>query len=88
MSRWFPDLNGFKFQRNESWLNSAWIGITAPIINLPVILWRTVISAFLEGVLTALICLVILAFSIPRTMFLGLVGRLSPTTESERSAKP
>lgn len=36
---WFPEIHQIKIQRNANWLQSAFIGVTAPVLNLWQVIW-------------------------------------------------
>jgi hypothetical protein len=49
---WFPAPYQIYFgdATNSSWLHSMWVGFTAPLLNLPSMLWRAVIRPPIFGV--------------------------------------
>jgi hypothetical protein len=48
---WFPDHTqvGLIHRDQNSYLHSLWIGFTAPLFNLPGLLWSEVIAPFFGG---------------------------------------
>lgn len=51
---WFPNMDQvfFKFGSevpSGNYLNSVWVGLTAPFVNLPVLLFRFLLIPFLMG---------------------------------------
>jgi len=49
---WFPASYQLVFGeiKDSSWLHSMWVGFTAPLLNLPTMLWRAVIQPLISGV--------------------------------------
>lgn len=46
---WFPELHEIKAKKNPSYLNSVFIGFTAPWLMLPKVLWRTLVKPVVVG---------------------------------------
>ena len=49
---WFPASHQMSFGEDcdSSWLHSMWVGFTAPLLNLPTMLWRAVIKPPIIGI--------------------------------------
>ena len=49
---WFPQSHQMIFDRNNkgSYPHSVFVGLTAPLLNLPTMVWRGVISPPLHGI--------------------------------------
>lgn len=41
---WFPAFHQMRWQRNDSWLNSMWLGFVWPVLSLPEILFCNLIA--------------------------------------------
>ena len=51
---WFPEQHQIVISQegsNAPYLHSVWVGITAPVMNLPVIVWHSIIKPALMGLL-------------------------------------
>ena len=92
MSRWFPMIPEIVHRPNPDRLNSAWIGLTAPIINLPNIVWRTMLvpllvglGAFVVGLVKASIALVGIPIALVIMSIGGLTGKLDTVFSEDES---
>jgi hypothetical protein len=68
---WFPRFHQIVFgRRNESWLNSVWVGVFLPWLIMPTIIWRVFLMSpswlGVKRVLFSMVCL-------PVAGLLGLV---------------
>ncbi|WP_297478309.1 hypothetical protein [Ferrovum sp.] len=68
---WFPsstelfcDIDSKKLELTPSaYLHSLWVGFSAPIINMPELVWRLIITKFVDGVCTITIFVLISWFN-------------------------
>jgi len=76
---WFPKLEQVFQETNPSYVRSLFIGITAPVLLLPRMLWNHIIDPLVYGIFTFIICMV-------RTVILGFMGELTgrPMTKQEQ----
>lgn len=51
---WFPDYSQIAVveRKYTSYFYSLWVGLTAPILNLPVMIWNEILVPVLDGVIT------------------------------------
>jgi hypothetical protein len=57
-------------EKNPSYWRSLWVGVSAPIINLPFLLWGMVVLPFLMGLLNVLMFILF-------TAFMGIRGKIA-----------
>lgn len=76
MKKWFPGVLKLKEGNNPSRLHSIWLGIVVPMIELPMIVWRNVVSPLIGGITVSLIGVLVSAGAISVLVFAGLAGRL------------
>ena len=68
---WFPDNHQLKFSKqNPNYLNSLFIGLTQPLLFLPINLFNVVIKPFFFGMSAVFLSLV-------GTALFGIFGRLT-----------
>lgn len=85
MNRWFPDVHSVVRRRNPNWLNSAWLGVSLPVLYLPQVVWSMIVKPILTFVgvpLMAFLFVMVrnifsLVFAIVMTFVGGLLGILS-----------
>ena len=81
---WLPDYFQVSLGRTEGtpYLHSLWVGLTAPLINLPQLVWEAMLRPFFRGALT-------IATYTARCWFHGLRGeaRGVPVPRPDRDAR-
>ena len=49
---WFPDPGMIFIEKNPSYLNSVWTGLTTPLFHLPTMIWDYVLLPMFGGLFT------------------------------------
>lgn len=67
---WFPLLHQIQIRRNPNYFNSLFIGITAPLLNIWMLLFLTILMPLVRGLFISLKMLI----TVP---ILGLLGNVT-----------
>lgn len=46
----FPFFHQMTFKKNPNYLASLWLGFTAPVLNLPITIWKFILRPIIVGV--------------------------------------
>lgn len=82
MTKWLPQITDIVHEKNPSWLNSAWLGISSQIIHLPFMVINILLKPLLLMMIAFFGGIALLTMSMFITAYAGLTGQLS-TAEAE-----
>lgn len=75
----FPAIHQITATKNPSYLNSLWLGISAPIINLPTIVWNLIVLPLFLGIAGLIQLLIVIPVA-------GILGRCTAVEITEEDA--
>jgi hypothetical protein len=75
---WFPNATSIAIvrQSKEYYFHSVFVGITAPILNLPYMIWNSILIPLVEGI-------TVVAISVLSTFIAGIRGDVAGIEEVE-----
>jgi hypothetical protein len=79
---WFPTANRVAIVDTSAtnYFHSVWVGVTAPILNLPTMVWLSIVYPMLQGILE-----VVLAITL--SVSAGIVGMVVGVDEEQDEVK-
>jgi len=77
MNKWFPDVHSVVRRGNPNWFNSAWLGLSMPLLHLPQMVSHMILLPLLVFFWVMVKNTAHLTFAVVMTIIGGLLGILS-----------
>lgn len=86
MKKWIPGFYELDDGKNSNRLHSIWLGIMTPLVDLPQIVWRNVLTPLIGGSVASIVGLLFTMWALLMLIFAGFAGRLVTVEQTNDAA--